>query len=194
MCKLRNTLTTCTKVDYNELRRAIQNDEWARQRCLIGIASGNDGGSGLQEPGGDSNGRRQELERLADFVLASSPAQESFWHGRGVESLESLRVSHGGTKACLHGTDAHDLGGIGKPDEDRYNWIKGAWTTNRTLMNLVNLKRRNRLSSRRITCFGENCRKVPRPGQPSPLGRAALSHQRRLLLARVTATGDELHR
>ena len=113
------------KVDYNELRRAIQNDEWARQRCLIGIASGNDGGSGLQEPGGDSNGRRQELERLADFVLASSPAQERFWQGRGVESIESLRVSHGGPKACLHGADAHDLRGIGRPDGNRYNWIKG---------------------------------------------------------------------
>ena len=54
--------------------------------------------------------------------------QREFWLGHGKAKVSELRDRYGGQKPCLWGSDAHDLAHVGKPDEDRYSWIKGVPT------------------------------------------------------------------
>ncbi|QSR32332.1 hypothetical protein CFI00_17935 [Nocardioides sp. S5] len=59
------------------------------------------------------------------MIFASSPAQRTFWLGEGALSIDKLTKKYDGRKVCLHGSDAHKLDRVGKPDGDRYTWIKG---------------------------------------------------------------------
>src|SRR5579859_4869591 len=70
---------------------------------------------------------RQEIEKFAHIIFASSPAQRDFWLGRksGVGE-DVLREQYNGCKPCLHGSDAHGPASVAKPDGDRYSWVKGA--------------------------------------------------------------------
>jgi hypothetical protein len=84
-----------------------------------------DGTSGIR----DANDKtlRQEIEKFAHIIFASSVAQRDFWIGRksGVDE-DFLRERYNGCKPCLHGSDAHDQSAVAKPYGDRYSWIKGA--------------------------------------------------------------------
>ena len=48
-----------------------------------------------------------------------------FWLGHGVDDEATLTKKYGGTKLCIHGSDAHETAKLGKPDQDRYCWLKG---------------------------------------------------------------------
>jgi hypothetical protein len=69
---------------------------------------------------------RQEVERFAHIVFASSPGQRDFWLGRKALSEAEIRSRYDGLKPCLHGSDGHSLAKAGVPDDNRYCWIKGA--------------------------------------------------------------------
>ena len=115
------------KVNFAQLREVFKASDWARRNILIGVAGGaNDGTSGVRQAADATV--RQEIERFAHVVFASSPAQRDFWLGKKGLSVEELRVRYDGCKPCLHGSDAHELKTVGKPAEERYTWIKGAVT------------------------------------------------------------------
>lgn len=114
------------KVTLDQLRRMFRNDAWIRRNCIVGVAaSSNDGTAGLQD---DSSftALRQELERFAQVIFASTPRTREFWLGKypGLD-INQFENEYGGRKPCLHGSDAHDVARTCSPDGARYCWVKG---------------------------------------------------------------------
>ena len=115
------------KVNFDQLRKVIGESDWAKKNILIGVAGGtSDGTSGVRQAADATV--RQEIEKFAHIIFTSSPVQREFWLGQRGVSVEQLRARYGGCKACLHGSDAHDQGSVGRPTDDRFSWIKGALT------------------------------------------------------------------
>lgn len=115
------------KVSFDGLRKAFKESAWARNNILIAVAGAvGDGTSGLRQAADQTV--RQEIEKFAHVIFASSPAQREFWLGQRDVTTEQLRGRYDGCKPCLHGSDAHDLASIGQPAEDRFSWVKGALT------------------------------------------------------------------
>ena len=116
------------KINFDDLKATIKNSSWFRENGLIAIAGGSrDGTAGLQE---DSSfaALRAELEAKSHVVFSANPTTIDFWLGRGKATKEQLKEKWGGCKPCLHGSDAHGNDNVGKPDQDRFNWIKGDLT------------------------------------------------------------------
>jgi len=113
------------KVNFKTLCDVFRASDWAGRNILIAAAGAEgDGTSGVRAAADLTI--RQEIEKFADVIFASSAAQREFWIGKRRVSVEELRQRYRGCKPCMHGSDAHDLASIGKPDGDRYSWIKGA--------------------------------------------------------------------
>lgn len=112
------------KVNFNQLRDVIGQSDWAIRNILI-AASGaeGDGTSGVRQAADAVV--RQEIEKFADIIFASSPAQREFWLGQRGMSINDLRSRYRGCKPCLHGSDAHKQNAVGQPDDKRFSWIKG---------------------------------------------------------------------
>lgn len=113
------------KVTFDALKRLFWQDAKYRAKCLVGVAAGKDGSSGMQSPDGGFNAYRQGLERFANFIFSGNDADRQFWLGLGVDDEEALAQKYGGQKLCLHGSDAHEAAKLGKPDLDRFSWLKG---------------------------------------------------------------------
>ena len=113
------------KVSFDELRRAYEQSDWAQSNILIAVAgSKTDGTSGVRTSADAT--LRQEIERFAHVIFASSPAQREFWLGqRGPLGSDEIRERYGGLKPCLHGSDCHEPEKVGQPYDDRFSWIKG---------------------------------------------------------------------
>jgi ABC-type lipoprotein export system ATPase subunit/gamma-glutamylcyclotransferase (GGCT)/AIG2-like uncharacterized protein YtfP len=114
------------KVTYTALRELFRRDTWLRENCLIAVAAGQtDGTSGLQ--GDDSfTATREEIQRLSHIVFSGKPSDRDYWLGRkDSETKETVERKYSNLKPCLHGCDAHSVAEVGKPDENRYCWIKG---------------------------------------------------------------------
>ena len=113
------------KVSFDELKEIYRSSAWARENILIAVAGGaGDGSSGVRD-GADTT-LRQEVERFAHIVFASSPAQRDFWLGQKSLTADEIRTRYDGLKPCLHGSDGHSVETAGIPDGDRFTWIKGA--------------------------------------------------------------------
>jgi AAA domain, putative AbiEii toxin, Type IV TA system len=112
------------KVTFDDLRTEYQESAWAKENILIAVAgSETDGTSGMRD-GADAT-LRQEVEKFAHIILASSVAQREFWLGIRGLSPDQIRARYGNLKPCIHGSDAHALSSIDAPDGNRYTWIKG---------------------------------------------------------------------
>jgi energy-coupling factor transporter ATP-binding protein EcfA2 len=115
------------KVSFDGLRKAFKESAWAKENILIAVAgAAGDGTSGVRQAADQTV--RQEIEKFAHVIFASSPSQREFWLGKRDVSAEQLQARYGGCKPCLHGSDAHDLASIGRPTEERFSWVKGALT------------------------------------------------------------------
>lgn len=115
------------KVSRDDLRNAFANSEWARANILVAVAgSKTDGTGGVREAA--DRALRQELEKFADIIFASSVAQREFWLGLRADPPDQLVDRYRSLKPCLHGSDAHGHIDVAQPDQQRYSWIKGAPT------------------------------------------------------------------
>ncbi len=113
------------KVNFDQLRKVINESDWARTNILIAVAGGaGDGTSGIRQAADATV--RQEIEKFAHIIFSSSPAQREFWIGRRGVTIEDLRARYDGCKPCLHGSDSHDQKSVGQPVDNRFSWIKGA--------------------------------------------------------------------
>lgn len=113
------------KVNFDQLRKVIEEIEWAKNNILIAVAGGaGDGTSGVREAADATV--RQEIEKFAHIIFSSSPAQREFWIGQRSVTTEELRARFDGCKPCLHGSDSHDQKFVGQPVDNRFSWIKGA--------------------------------------------------------------------
>ena len=113
------------KVSFEQLAELYRAIDWAMNNILIAVAgSEHDGTSGMR---GESEGaQRQEVERLAHIIFASSVSQRDFWLGlKSSATPDEIRARYGNLKPCLHGSDAHETAKIGVPDGNRYSWVKG---------------------------------------------------------------------
>jgi hypothetical protein len=98
-----------------------------KENVLIAVAGGaDDGTSGLRQAADATV--RQEIEKFAHIIFASSIAQREFWLGQRSVNVDELRRRYNGCKPCFHGSDAHDVLAIGQPTDNRFCWIKGALT------------------------------------------------------------------
>lgn len=113
------------KVNFDQLRKVIDESEWAKQNILIAVAGGTgDGTSGIRQAADATV--RQEIEKFAHIIFSSSPVQREFWLGQRGVTIEDLRARYDGCKPCLHGSDSHDQKSVGQPVDNRFSWIKGA--------------------------------------------------------------------
>ena len=113
------------KVSLDQLQEIYKDSAWAQGNILIAVAGNmNDGTSGVRD-GADTT-LRQEIEKFAHVIFASSQNQREFWLGQRTLSVAEIRERYGSLKPCIHGSDAHDHKSVGVPKEDRYSWIKGA--------------------------------------------------------------------
>ncbi len=114
------------KVSFEQLKTLFQRDARFRERCLVGVAAGsNDGSSGMKAADGGFAAYRQSLERFAHIMFSGNENERDFWLGRGVDDQTKIERVYNGLKLCLHGSDAHEFAELGKPDQDRYSWLKG---------------------------------------------------------------------
>jgi ABC-type lipoprotein export system ATPase subunit len=114
------------KVTPDALKAALESSLWAQENIVIAVAGGsNDGTSGLRSQDASMEATRVEIERMSNIIFSSQPAQRVFWLGEGAAAKEQIESKWGGVKACMHGSDAHDLDAVGNPDDNRYTWIKG---------------------------------------------------------------------
>jgi len=111
------------KISRKDLLEQYDAISWAQENVLIAVAGGSDGTSGVQDASDATV--REEIEKAAHAIFASSPKQREFWLGRGVQSAAGIRNRYGSLKPCLWGSDAHQLAKVAKPDENRFCWIKG---------------------------------------------------------------------
>lgn len=113
------------KVNFDQLRKVIDESEWAKRNLLIAVAGGaGDGTSGVRQAADATV--RQEIEKFAHIIFSSSPAQREFWLGQRDVTVEGLRARYDGCKPCLHGSDSHDQKSVGQPVDNRFSWVKGA--------------------------------------------------------------------
>lgn len=114
------------KVSFKALRELYRNDASAAERLLVAFAGGQgDGTSGVRSSDGGFAATRQQMERFAQIIFSGSEQQRGFWLGNGADSVQKLTQVYGGLKPCLHGSDAHGVAKLGRPDQDRYTWLKG---------------------------------------------------------------------
>jgi len=125
------------KVDFNELRTLFAEDMWMRQNVLVAVAAGNDGLGGLSADA-SFHAVREELGRFADIVFSGQPGERLYWLGRHPDFETNGQTP----KPCLHGSDAHDLDAVLRPESDRFSWIRGEPTFDALRQALVEPDRR----------------------------------------------------
>ena len=111
------------KVSFENLLDTYRSIEWARKNILIAVSGNADGSSGVKAAADTT--LRQEIEKAAHVIFASSLKQREFWLGHGSASVNEICERYGSLKPCLWGCDAHDISRVGKPAENRLCWIKG---------------------------------------------------------------------
>jgi hypothetical protein len=115
------------KIGLANLQKVFREDrKWLSKNCLVAVAgSMNDGTAGLKEDDSFVAFRR-ELESFAHIIFAATPKQREFWLGRTpVADKDAIETNYKALKPCMHGSDAHRVDRVGKPDQDRYCWLKG---------------------------------------------------------------------
>lgn len=117
------------KISFEALQKTWDTNDWLRNNCLVAVAGGQrDGTSGLRDETSSFAALRKSIEAFAHIIFSGNPQQVAFYQGKGAASVEDLNAKWGGRKPCLHGSDAHAPGAVGKPSQDRFCWIKGDLT------------------------------------------------------------------
>lgn len=111
------------KPSWERFSEWLGKEGWLRSNSLVGVANGKDGISGLPLSGFGAT--RDELLRLADFIFTGNPEDRIHYLGLkpGVSREEIIRM-YGSLKPCVHGSDAHEVATLFKPEKDRKCWIK----------------------------------------------------------------------
>ncbi len=112
------------KVDFSKFRDWYQKETWLQEHSLVAVSGNKDGLSGFLTGGGWA-AMREEITRLSNIIFSGRSGEINFWLGRGQaeEKIETM-LKLGGPKPCIHGSDAHEIKSLFKPDNDRFCWIK----------------------------------------------------------------------
>lgn len=111
------------KPDRTTIKQWLENEKWLRNNSLIGISNSKDGISGLPLDG--FGAIRDEILKWSNFVFSGNPRDREHYLGlkMGTPKEEIIR-QYRSLKPCVHGSDAHDVAHLFKPDNDRYCWVK----------------------------------------------------------------------
>ena len=111
------------KPSFDAFEDWIRGETWLRDNAII-IASNSsgDGISGLRDNG--LLAIRQNIYRLVDAIFSGNPQDCEYFQGRGSDSRAEVIRKYGKLLPCFHGSDAHGLTKIFRPDQDRFCWIK----------------------------------------------------------------------
>jgi hypothetical protein len=111
------------KVDFTRLRDWYNAEPWLRSNALVALAAGADGLSGFRRDGAWA-AHRDEVTRFSQILFSGRPGEREFWLGRGSSEDRSTVSRLGGPKPCVHGSDAHEIARLLRPDNNRFCWIK----------------------------------------------------------------------
>lgn len=64
------------------------------------------------------------MYRLLDGIFSGNPQDVEYFQGRGSDSRDDVIDKYGKLLPCFHGSDAHQVSKIFRPDHDRFCWIK----------------------------------------------------------------------
>ncbi|MDH5179491.1 MAG: hypothetical protein OEZ39_05560 [Gammaproteobacteria bacterium] len=115
------------KIDFSGFRKWYQSEHWLKANSIIIAAAGDDGLSGFYTNGGWASWR-DEITRFSRALFSGRPGERDFWLCRGSHEYKKTVMRLGGMKPCLHGSDAHCIDKLFKPDHDRFCWIKSDTT------------------------------------------------------------------
>ena len=111
------------KIDFTTLKDWFWREPWIQRNSLVAVAAGNDGLSGFRRIGAWV-ALRDEITRFSQVLFSGRSGERDFWLGkRTSDDWETVRIL-GGPKPCVHGSDAHSIAKLCKPDKNRYCWIK----------------------------------------------------------------------
>tara|TARA_R110002074_G_scaffold402002_2_gene602759 strand:+ start:5408 stop:7984 length:2577 start_codon:yes stop_codon:yes gene_type:complete len=111
------------KPDRTVIKDWLDNEKWLRRNSLVGIANGKDGISGLPLDGFGAT--RDEILKWCDFVFSGNPSDRKHYLGlKASAPAEEIIRQYRSLKPCIHGSDAHAVETLFKPDENRFCWIK----------------------------------------------------------------------
>jgi energy-coupling factor transporter ATP-binding protein EcfA2 len=111
------------KVDFTRFREWYSTEHWLRRNSVIGVAAGADGVSGFRRDGAWA-AHRDEITRFSQIMFSGRPGEREFWLGIGSPEDRATVIRLNGPKPCLHGSDAHSIARLFRPDDDRFCWIK----------------------------------------------------------------------
>jgi ABC-type lipoprotein export system ATPase subunit len=111
------------KVDFTTFREWYQDELWLRRNSLVAVAAGTDGLSGFRRDGAWA-AHRDEITRFSQIIFSGRPGEREFWLCQGSTEDQATALRLGGPKPCVHGSDAHEIAKLFKPDDSRYCWIK----------------------------------------------------------------------
>ena len=111
------------KITLDHLKKLFSKNEYLRRNSLVIVSNrSGDGASGIQHS--SLAATRQEIYRFADAIFSANPSDLEYFLGKGTDPPEEITRKYGSLKPCIHGSDAHELGKICRPDMDRFTWIK----------------------------------------------------------------------
>ncbi|MEN4541295.1 TrlF family AAA-like ATPase [Pantoea agglomerans] len=111
------------KPSFDSFEAWLRNEAWLRDNVVVVASnSSGDGISGLRDNG--LLAVRQNIYRLVDAIFSGNPQDCEYFQGRGRDSKADVISKYGKLLPCVHGSDAHGLTKIFRPDEDRFCWIK----------------------------------------------------------------------
>ena len=110
------------KIEFDAFRAWLKSEGWLHRNSVVVIAGGsNDGASGIRHDDG-YRAFREELYRFSDMIFTGNPTDRDYWLGK-THGNQAVDV-YGSAKPCIHGSDAHSLEKLFKPDQNRFCWIK----------------------------------------------------------------------
>lgn len=116
------------KVDLDDIKKVLSNKKIKGNVITVVANSNKDGNSGIQYE--DSlQATRDNIYYFSDMIFSSNSKDRAYFLGKKGNIEDYLRKC-GRKKPCIHGSDAHSLDKLCKPDEDRYTWIKAETTFN----------------------------------------------------------------
>lgn len=119
-------------ISAQDLLKVFENNQYLKDNTIIVVSNkSTDGASGINahkeyisNDESSLGATRQSIYQLSNMIFSSNEKDIKYFTGNGVDSKEEVIRKCGSLKPCIHGSDAHELDKIFKPDQDRFCWIK----------------------------------------------------------------------
>lgn len=111
------------KPSYDVLKKWYNGEKWLKENSIVVAANGSkDGISGIKD--GGFSGLKKDIYQFIDMVFSATPSDINYFTGQGAKNRGDIIGELGRLVPCVHGSDAHSIVKLFKPDNKRYCWIK----------------------------------------------------------------------